>query len=156
MAKGPPYQLPTDVADFAARYHDLLSAAVAARMRRVGVPPDMIGIRYWGVDDGAFVRYDPPQLGGNIRRGLDGKPGINVDAAVLDGSALKVGALPAWRAGNLKDRVDAVTAHEYTEVLAPPVGDAHEFAVGRAEFTPLAITDRARQILREYRETEGL
>lgn len=115
----------------------------------------MIGIRYWGVDPGAFVRYHPPQLGGNVRVCLDGNPGINVDAAVLDTGAPKVGSLPSWRVGSLKDRVDAVIAHEYAEVLAPPVVDFHIHALTTAEFTPLTITDRARQILREYRQAEG-
>jgi hypothetical protein len=155
MANAPGYRLPPDVADFADRFQAELERAVGNRMRRVGVPPDMIGIRYWGVDAGAFVRYHPPQLGGNIRSGLDGRPGINVDAAVLDADAPKVGSLAAWRAGALKDRVDAVIAHEFTEVTAPPGGDSHAHAVGTAELTPLAITDRARQILREYREAEA-
>ena len=54
-----------------------------------------------------------------------------------------------------KDRVDAVASHEYTEVFAPRGGDFHLYAVANAEFTPLTITDRARQILREYREAAG-
>ena len=115
----------------------------------------MIGIEYWGVDAGAFVRYDPPQLGGNIRVGTNGKPGINVDPAVFDPDAPKVRGLAAWRAGSLKDRIDAVIAHEYAEVLAPAGCDFHAHAIATAEFTPLDITERARDILREYRLSEG-
>ncbi len=63
--------------------------------------------------------------------------------------------LGAWQDGSWKDRVDAVTAHEYTEVLAPSGGDFHPHAVANAESTTLAITDRARQILREYRDAAG-
>lgn len=155
MATGAGYQLPTDVADFADRYQDAINRAIENRMRQVGVPDDMIGIRFWGVDPGAFVRYHPPQLGGNVRVCIDGRPGINVDAAVLDVDAPKVGNLPAWRMGSVKDRIDAVIAHEYTEVLAPPGCDYHVHAVMSAEFAALGITDGARQILREYREAEG-
>lgn len=155
MATGSQYQLPSDVADFADRYQDALERAIRNRMGRVGVADDMIGIRYWGVDPGVFVRYHPPQLGGNVRVCFDGKPGINVDAAVLDIAAPKVGDLAPWREASLKDRVDAVIAHEYTEVLAPSGVDFHVHAVTTAELTPLGITDRARQILREYREAEG-
>ena len=156
MAKGSNYQLPAEVIDFARRYRPLLEAVIAERMRRVGVPEDMIGIRYWGVDFGAFVVYDPPQLGGNIRVGLDGKPGINVDPAVLDSDAPKVRELLAWRSGTLKDRVDAIIAHEYTEVNAPAGSDFHQHAVATAEMTELAITERAREILREFRRAEGI
>ena len=155
MASGSGYRLPAEVADFADRYQAALDRAIGNRMRRLGVPEVMIGIRYWGVDPGAFVRYDPPQLGGNIRSGTDGKPGVNVDTAVFDPDAPKVRDLPAWRTGSLKDRVDAVIAHEYTEALAPPGCDPHVHALATAEFTRLGITDGARQILREYREAEG-
>ena len=155
MATGSGYRLPPDVADFADRYQDALDRAIANRMRRVGVANDMIGIRFWGVDAGAFVRYYPPQLGGNVRVCVDGKPGINVDAAVLDPDAPRVGELSSWRMGSLKDRVDAVIAHEHTEALAPAGVDFHIHAIATAEFTALRITDRARLILREFRDAEG-
>jgi hypothetical protein len=155
MAKPPVYQLPPDVADFADRYQEALNRVIANRMRRVGVPEEMIGIAWWGIDQGAFVRYHPPQLGGNIRVGSNGKPGINLDAAVFDADAPKVGILTSWRTASLRERIDAVIAHEYTEALAPQGVDFHIHAVKNAENTPLAISDRARQILREYRQAEG-
>lgn len=155
MAAGPRYALPAEVVDFADRYQEPLERAIRNRMLRVGVPAGMIGVRYWGVDPGAFVRYHPPQIGGNVRVGLDGKPGINIDPAVFDPDAPKVGNLSAWRAGSLKDRIDAVVAHEDTESLAPPGRDFHAHAIETAEFTRLGITDAAREILRQYREAEG-
>lgn len=124
-------------------------------MRRVGIPEEMIGIEWWGIEKGPFVRYHPPQLGGNIRVGNNGKPGINVDAAVFDANAPKVGNLPSWRSASLRDRIDAVIAHEYTEALAPQGVDFHIHAVENAENTPLKISNWARQILREYRRAEG-
>lgn len=155
MAKAPGYQLPAEVADFANRYQEPLNAAISNRMRRVGVPDEMVVIKYYGVDEGAFVRHNPPQLGGNIRVGTDGKPGINVDPAVFDANAPKMGQLPSWRSAGLRDRIDVVIAHEYTEVTAPQGVDFHIHALKNAENTPLKITDRARQILREYRLAEG-
>jgi hypothetical protein len=155
MAKAPGYQLPAHVADFANQYQEPLNAAIGNRMRQVGVPDEMVGIKYYGVDEGAFVRYDPPQLGGNIRVGTNGKPGINVDPAVFDANAPKMGQLPSWRSASLRDRIDAVIAHEYTEVTAPQGVDFHIHALKNAENTPLKITDRARQILKEYRLAEG-
>jgi hypothetical protein len=155
MAAPALYQLPADIADFARRYQDLLSRVIGNRMRQIGVPDEMIGIEWYGVDPGPFVRYHPPQLGGNIRAGINGKPGINVDPAVFDGNAPKVGALPAWQSGRLQDRIDAVIAHEYTEALAPGGVDFHIHALKNAENTPLPISAHARQILREYRRAEG-
>jgi len=155
MATTPGYQLPADIADFANRYQDSLSRAIRNRMVRVGVPLAMIGVEWWGVDPGPFVRYHPPQLGGNIRVGLNGKPGINVDPAVFDANAPRVGKLPSWRSASLRDRIDAVIAHEYTEALAPQGGDFHIYAVKNAEHTNLKISQRARQILREHRQAEG-
>jgi hypothetical protein len=155
MAMAPGYQLPADIADFANRYQESLSRTIGNRMRQVGVPDEMIGVEWWGVDKGPFVRYHPPQFGGNIRVGLNGKPGINVDPAVFDANAPKMGTLPSWRSARLRDRIDAVIAHEYTEALAPQGVDWHIHAVKNAENTPLTISDRARQILREYRQAEG-
>jgi hypothetical protein len=85
----------------------------------------------------------------------DGNPGINVDGAVLDEDAPRMRELAAWRTGSWKARVDAVIAHEFTEVLAPPGRDYHVYSLVNAEATALAITDHARRILREYREAEG-
>ncbi len=155
MANAQGYQLPSDIADFANRYQDLLSRVIGNRMRHVGVPDEMIGVEWWRVDKGPFVRYQPPQLGGNIRIGLNGKPGINVDPAVFDANAPKVGNLPSWKSASLRDRIDAVIAHEYTEALAPQGVDFHIHALKNAENTLLTISDRARQILSEYRQAEG-
>ena len=155
MAKASGYQLPAEVADFANRFQEPLSRAIGNRMRKVGIPDEMIGVEWWGVDRGPFVRYHPPQLGGNIRVGLNGKPGINVDPAVFDADAPKVGRLLSWRIASLRDRVDAVIAHEFTEALAPDGVDFHIHALTNAENTSLKISNRARQILKAYRQAEG-
>ena len=66
-----------------------------------------------------------------------------------------MGNLPTWKSASLQDRIDAVIAHEYTEALAPQGVDFHIHAVKNAENTPLKISDRARHILKEYRQAEG-
>src|SRR5260370_37516100 len=134
MATASGYQLPQDIAEFADKYQDSLSRAVGNRMRQIGVPDEMIGVEWYGVDKGPFVRYDPPQLGGNIRVGTNGKPGINVDPAVFDANAPKMGNLPSWRSASLRERI-AVIAHEYTEALAPQGVDFHIHALKNAENT---------------------
>lgn len=42
MAQAPGYQLPTDIAEFANRYQDLLSRVIGNRMRQVGAPARQI------------------------------------------------------------------------------------------------------------------
>lgn len=66
-----------------------------------------------------------------------------------------MGNLKSWKSASLKDWVDAVIAHEYTEVAAPKGVDGHIHALKNAENTPLKISDNARAILKEYRIAEG-
>jgi hypothetical protein len=157
MEQTPRYQLHADVADFANRFEQEFNRAVARRMRQVGVPEEMIGTKWWGEGADAFIAgRQPPQVGGSMKIGADGKPGgINIDAAVLDTDAPKMGNIESWRSANLKDRIDAVIAHEHAEFMAPKGVDGHIHALRNAEHTALAISDTAREILKAYRAAEG-
>ena len=53
-------------------------------------------------------------------------------------------ASAAWEKARLRDRIDAVIAHEYEESIA----GTHEGAEMRAADTALPISDKARRILR--------
>jgi hypothetical protein len=85
-------QPPVDIVDFANRYNDLLNRVIGNRMRQVGVPNEMIGFKYPGIDEGPFVRYPTSQIGGNINPHVfpGRKPGINLDLGVLDASRPEV------------------------------------------------------------------
>lgn len=151
------YKPPTDVLRFSAEYEVELNAAIANRMRKIGVPEEMIGIKGMpGEDPGAFVRTHA-QGGGNIKAGQFARkgPGINVDLAVLDTSFPDMKHVASWATATLKDRIDAVIAHEYAEALSPGtlnVGDpSHEFALQHGPETSLNISRQARRILVEYR-----
>jgi hypothetical protein len=148
---------------FAEEWESVLNVVVARRMRAVGVPDSMIGIHGMPYEDpGAFVRTHA--VGGSNNnipdRGIMGdRPGINVDIAVLDVAFPPMLKVVSWSEGRLKDRIDAVIAHEYTEVLSTglPVGRTpHQYAVQAAPETSLKITEGARRILRDYRRIEGL
>ena len=152
-----------DVAGFAEEWEAILIVAVARRMRAVGVPDWMLGISGIPYEDpSAFVRTHA--VGGSNNnipgRGIIGdRPGINVDVAVLDLDFPPMFKLASWSKGRLKDRIDAVIAHEYTEVTAPRLAIArtpHQYAVAMAPDTTLKITEGARRILRDYRKIEGL
>jgi hypothetical protein len=153
-------QPPVAVVDFADRYHEPLNRAIANRMRQVGVPDEMIGFKYPGVDEGAFVRYPTAQVGGNINpHTFPGRrPAINLDCGVLDVSHPAMSKVPSWSQASLRDRIEAAVAHEYTEALAKPMPGLsfHDQALKFAPETALDISSGARQILREYRTAMGL
>jgi hypothetical protein len=153
-------QPPVDVVDFADRYYETLKRVIGDRMRQVGVPEEMIGFEYLGIDEGPFVRYPTSQIGGNINphRFPGRRPGINIDLGVLDANHPAMTNAPSWATARLRDRVDAAIAHEYTEASAKPLPglDFHEQALKFAPDTALKISPAAREILREYRTAMSL
>lgn len=135
-------------------------------MKKVGVPDDMIGFEWPGIDPEAFVRYAVSLIGGNINTSLfpDRQPAINLDCGVLDPNHPKMAKVPSWAAGPLKDRVDAAIAHEYTEALVrlpagldfrERVNELHQQAIKDSPGTKLKITPGARKILTEYHNAMG-
>jgi hypothetical protein len=152
-------QPPVDIVDFANRYYEPLNRLIGNRMRQVGVPDEMIGFKYPGIDEGPFVRYPTSQMGGNINPHVfpGRKPAINLDVGVLDANHRAMSNVPSWSKATLRVRIDAAIAHEYTEALAKPMPglDFHEQALKFAPETPLNISARARQVLREYRTAMG-
>ncbi len=153
-------QPPADVIDFANRYYDLLNRVIGDRMRQVGVPDEMIGFKFPGIDEGAFVRYPNSQIGGNINPNVipGRKPAINIDYGVLDVNHPAMNEVPSWAKATLRDRIDAAIAHEYTEALAKPMAglDFHQQAIKFAPDTLILISPGARKILSEYRSAMGL
>lgn len=152
-------QPPVDVVDFANRYYEPLNRLIGNRMRQVGVPDEMIGFKYPGIEEGPFVRYPTSQMGGNINPHVfpGRKPAINLDLGVLDTNHPAMNKVPSWSKATLRDRIDAAIAHEYTEALAKPMPglNFHEQALKFAPETLLPISPRARQILKEYRTAMG-
>ena len=165
------YQSPRSLIESATSWENDLNAAVGTRMREVGIPEDTIGLRgIPGIDVGrAFVRFPDTQIGGNLNPAVNAtwQPGIALDRGVLDVAHPQMSKISAWseRTTVLRDRVDAAIVHEYIEaMLTPPQGLSrparvewlHKEAIRRAPDTTLPITERAREILRQYRSVEGL
>jgi hypothetical protein len=146
MIGTPPSQRPAIPADpaehairFAREWVDVAETYVERRMRDLGIPKDLIGAadpyrrKPWHT-------FDPDgTVGGNITIG------ITVNSGVLNPDLLKGkkgGKL--WSEARLRDRIDAVIAHEFEEDRHI----THQEAVRAAPKTDLPITRGARQILK--------
>lgn len=161
------YQSPDHVINFATRYAEDLNRAVGRRMRELGVPEAMVGIRgYPGLDEGPFVRFPFTQIGGNMNPHLvpGRQAGIALDHGVLDTAHPEMAKAPSWARSKLRARVVAAIVHEYVEAtLRPPpplaaraaVNWLHGEAIRRAPATGMPITPGARHILTEYRQAAG-
>lgn len=126
-------------ADFARRWADRLDEYCALRMEELGIPGDKIGAP--DIDFGGGWRaFDPRgREGGSITSG------ICLDSGVLNPDLLKGkkgGRL--WPKARLRDRIDAIIAHEWEEDRH---GD-HEGALKAAARTGLPVSDGARTICR--------
>jgi len=130
--------------DFATRNADAFERIVQQRMRDVGVPDHLIGDTPFG--GGVRRAFHPDaDTGGGVTVGR----GINVDSGVLNpnllGDPAAGGAARTWARARLRDRIDAVIAHEHEECLR----GTDQAARQHAPTTGLRISDEARAILRQ-------
>src|SRR5438105_10170849 len=140
----PPNDAAGRALDFARRNADAFERLVQQRMRHVGVPEHLIGDTPLG---GGLRRAFHPEegTGGGVTVGR----GISVDSGVLNpellGNAAAGGVARDWARARLRDRIDAVIAHEYEECLRGTDAAARQ----HAPTTGLRISDEARAILRQ-------
>jgi hypothetical protein len=134
---------PTDPADhaedFAHRYAEPLDQYCALRMEKLGIPehlhgtPDLEGDGRWR----AFIARD--RQGGSLMKG------IAVNSGCLNPELLKgKKGCRLWPKAHLRDRIDAIIAHEYEEDRL----GTHELALKHGAKTKLPVSDEARRILR--------
>jgi hypothetical protein len=129
--------------DFAERYAQDLDLVVAGRMDDMGIHHSQIGMP----DDIAgndWAAFHPHGMeGGN--NSPDGR--LIVDSGVLNLDLLRRDygseAARLFEKSRLRDRLDAIIAHEYEEHRH---GMDHEAALRAAPWTKLPITERAREI----------
>jgi hypothetical protein len=131
-------------ADFAARYAEPMNYLVEQRMVDLGIPPDQIGSsdRNHGIQHATFMWRD--RIGGS--NGAGGR--LTVDSGIFN-SDLMAG-LPCeseWRDARLRNRLDAIIAHEYEEAR----DGSHENALERAPTTELPISEASRKLLHSMR-----
>jgi hypothetical protein len=139
---------PTDPAGhagrFAADHADLFESYVRRRMHALGIPEHQIGAsdHVHGIARRVFFPHEG--TGG----GVDPIGRISVDSGVLNPDLLaghpEAAVSSTWARASLRDRIDAILAHEHAE--GP--GATHEDAIAHAADTALPISEGARHILR--------
>ncbi len=134
---------------FALEWADRLEVYVEGRMHALDIPENQIG--HGDPDRGIPWRVFFPYAttGGSVMGHR-----IGVNSGVLNPELLTKPYGPkaamVWAKSRLRDRIDAVIAHELQEAL----GLSHAETVRRAADTGLAITEGARGILRTIARTE--
>ncbi len=139
MRDRPPRDPADHAEDFAHRYFRDLDAYCAVRMEELGIPERLHGTRDLEGDGRwtAFIARD--RQGGSLLEE------IAVNSRCLNPQLLKgkPGArIYAW--ARLKDRIDAIIAHEYEEDRLR----TYEAALKHGAKTELLVTDGATQILK--------
>jgi hypothetical protein len=135
---------PTDIAEHASQvaqeWEGVGETYARRRMREVGIPPSQIGQPDYG-GDGRWRPFDPYE-----RQGGKNTTGAIVNSGVLNPDLLKGGKGGCmWQRMRLKDRIDAIIAHEYEELRH---GGSHAAALKAAPKTDLPISDEARRMCR--------
>jgi hypothetical protein len=131
--------------DFAHRYAEPLDWLASIRMEELGIPNERIGSNDHdhGLSGAAFNPYERDR-GGNNPNGP-----VNVDSGVFNPELMTKAytkkTAKLWRKSRLRDRIDAIIAHEINEADH----GTHEAALKMAPKTELPINDRARRILVE-------
>lgn len=143
----PPPDFADHAEDFAHRYVVAMDYHAASRMLELGIPPEEIGSTdpSRGIRYAAFMPHERTG-GGNVPgRRLTVDSGVfNLDLFADLGPAVS----SRWAQSRLRDRLDAIIAHEHTEAV---LGD-HQRAVDRAAETQLPIREEARRLLRVIAE----
>jgi hypothetical protein len=135
---------PADIAEHASQvaqeWRGVADRYVGRRNRELGIPDQMNGQPDYA-GDGRWHHFDP--FG---REGGTNTTGVVVNSAVLNPELLKGekgGRI--WPKLRLRDRIDAIIAHEYEELRA---GGKHAEAVKNAAKTDLPISAEARRLNR--------
>jgi hypothetical protein len=125
--------------DFARRYAEPLDWCCTIRMQELGIPEDKNGAPDFD-GDGKWRAFDPHgRSAGNITSGVYLNSGV-LNPELLKGR--KGGRI--WPKARLRDRIDAIIAHEWEEGRH----GTHEAALKAAPKTDLPISDEARRILK--------
>jgi hypothetical protein len=140
MTDKPPEDPADHAAQFARDWADRLELYCIERMQELGIPEDRLGEPDYD-GDGRWMAFDP-----RGRKGGNNTTGVVVDSGVLNPDLMKGekgGRI--WPRMRLRDRIDAIIAHEYEELRH---GGSHAEAIRAAARTELPIGEEARRLNR--------
>jgi hypothetical protein len=139
MPETPPTDPADHAEDFARRYQFPLDQYCALRMQELGIPENLFGTADLGGDGRWRAFLARERQGGTLMEG------IAVNSGVLNPELLKgKPGVRVFAKARLRDRIDAIIAHEFEEDRL----GTHELALKHAMKTELPISDGARRILR--------
>jgi hypothetical protein len=139
MTDKPPEDPGDHAQEFAFRWADRLDQYCVTRMDELGIPDGKNGEKHPTIEARWRTFVPEERTGGFNDRG------ITVNSGVLNHDLLKGkkgGRI--WLRARLRDRIDAIIAHEWEELGLLD----HEAAIKAAAKTELPITDGGRRILR--------
>jgi hypothetical protein len=137
---GRPADIAAHASQVAQEWEDVGEGYICRRMKELGIPDHQIGQPDYG-GDGRWRAFDP-----YTKTGGSNTTGVVVNSGVLNSELLKGkkgGRI--WPKMRLKDRIDAIIAHEFEELRAAA---KHEDALKAAAKTDLPISDQARRLSR--------
>jgi hypothetical protein len=140
MTKKPPIDSADHAEDFAHRWRDKIEQHCTIRMDELGIPENVNGEPDYG-GSGWWHAFDP-----HGRKGGANTTGVVVDSGVLNPNLLKGkkgGRI--WPKARLRDRIDAIIAHEYEELRHR---GSHTAALKVAARTELPISREAWRLCR--------
>jgi hypothetical protein len=142
-------QVPADpglhAVDFSRRYFEPMDYHAGNRMTELGIAIDQIGSRdaARGIPHASFHPLE--RDGGGNTLGMR----LNVDSGVFNPDLIKgEPGEEEWAKARLRDRLDAIIAHEYEEARR---GRSHVEALRHAPDTLLPIREDARMLLQAMR-----
>jgi hypothetical protein len=139
MTDKPPADPADHAADFARRWADRLDEYRALRMQALGIPDEKLGASDLRPHM-KWCAFDPyGREGGNITKGITVNSGV-LNPELLKGK--KGGRI--WPKARLRDRIDAIIAHEWGESQFVD----HRAALRAAARTELPVSDGAKRILK--------
>jgi len=136
---GRPADLGLHASQVAREWEHVGESYVRRRNRELGIPDHMNGEPDYA-GDGRWRAFDP-----YTKTGGSNTTGVVINSGVLNPELLKGqkgGRI--WPRMRLKERIDAIIAHEYEELKSP----SHAEALKAAAKTELPIRDQARRLNR--------
>ncbi len=140
---------PTDPAehaqDFAKRYAQDLDIVAGQTMLDLGLTDDQMGARDHERRSEHYCFFPQDAIGGSVNRAGQ----VTLDSGLMNpellAEAYDIAAQSAWKHTRLKDRAQAIIAHELAEY---DHGGDHELALIAGPETKLPISHAARELLR--------